>query len=252
VFMVGMGAVDRPLPKLLLACGWSVRPVPFLFRVHNSGKFLRELQLLRASPLKRTAAQTGRFTGLGALALAIKQRRKANADGTIRQVSDWGDWADEIWHRCRDNCSFAVTRDRRTLQSLYSASDQRTRILLVERNGQPVGWSVSLNAPMRNHRHFGNLQVGTVLDCLAVPDAMTSTAVLTDRELATRGADLVLVNHSHSAWVEAFRSAGFMNGPSNYMLAMSKKLTEAVRCAPGGEDRVHVTRGDGDGRIHLA
>ena len=31
VFMVGMGAIDRPLPKLLLAAGWSVRPVPFLF-----------------------------------------------------------------------------------------------------------------------------------------------------------------------------------------------------------------------------
>lgn len=252
VFMVGMGAIDRPLPKLLLASGWSVRPVPFLFRVHRGGKFLSELQLLRKSPLKRAAAQLARFSGLGALGLAIKQRQKGAIDGTIRQVSQWGDWADDIWQLCCDNCSFTVTRDRRTLESLYPDGDPRTRIFVVERNGQAVGWSVCLNAPMENHRHFGNLQVGTILDCLAVPNAMATTAILTDREMGAQGAALVLVNHSHAAWLEAFSSAGFLTGPSNYMLAMSKKLTESVRSAPNGEDRIHVTRGDGDGRIHLA
>ena len=78
------------------------------------------------------------------------------------------------------------------------------------------------------------------------------TAVLTAREMASRDADLVLVNHSHTAWVRAYRAAGFLNGPSNYLLAMSKKLTEIVHSVPQGDDHVHVTRGDGDGRIHLA
>ena len=81
---------------------------------------------------------------------------------------------------------------------------------------------------------------------------MATTAILTDREMGAQGAALVLVNHSHAAWLEAFSSAGFLTGPSNYMLAMSKKLTESVRSAPNVEDRIHVTRGDGDGRIHLA
>jgi len=252
VFMVGMGAIDRPLPKLVIASGWSVRPVPFLFRVHRVGKFLSELQLLRTSPLRRAAAQAARYTGLAALALGVKQRQTAAAGGTIRQVAAWGDWADAIWLRCREHCSFAVTRDRSTLESLYPVTDPRTRILLIERAGQPVGWSVCFNALMENHPHFGNLQVGSILDCLAVPDAMATAAILTDRNMAAQGADLVLVNHSQAAWVEAFRAAGFLSGPSNYMLAMSKKLTEAVRSAPGGETRVHITRGDGDGRIHLA
>lgn len=252
VFMVGMGAIDRPLPKLLIASGWSVRPVPFLFRVHNAGKFLSELQLLRTSPTKRLGAQVASFTGLGAVALGFKQRQRAAADGTVRQVTEWGDWADEIWQRCREHCSFAVARDRRTLKSLYPVGDSRMKILLVERKGQPVGWSVCFNAAMENHRHFGNLQVGSILDCVAVPDAMATTAILTDRAMAAQDADLVLVNHSHSAWVEAFRAAGFLTGPSNYMLAMSKKLTQAIGSAPYGESRVHITRGDGDGRIHLA
>jgi hypothetical protein len=251
VFMVGMGAIDRPLPKLLLASGWSVRPVPFLFRVHRAGRFLTELRMLRTSPFKRIGAQVARLSGIGALGLGFKQRQTAAAKGTVRQVSEWGGWADDIWRRCCDNCSFAVARDRRTLESLYTVTDPRTKILLIERDDRPVGWSVCFNAPMQDHHHFGNLQVASILDCLALPDAMATTAILVDREMAAQRADLVLVNHSHSAWVAAFRSAGFLTGPSNYMLAMSKRLTEAVRSSAGGEDRVHVTRGDGDGRIHL-
>jgi hypothetical protein len=250
VFLVGMGAMDRPLPKLLAASGWSLRPVPFLFRVHRVGRFLNELQMLRTSPAKRIAAQVGRFTGLGSLALAFKQRQSA-AEGTIREVTGWGNWANDIWQACRDNCAFAVVRDRRTLESLYPATNPKMKIFLIESDAQPVGWSVCFNATMKYHRHFGNLQVGSILDCMAVPDAMASTAILTDREMAAQGADLVLVNHSHAEWVEAFRTAGFLSGPSNYMLGMSKKLTEALRAVRDGERHVHVTRGDGDGRIHL-
>jgi hypothetical protein len=252
VFMVGMGGADRPLPKLLIASGWSVRPVPFLFRVHRAGKFLRELQMLRTSPTKRIAAQLASFTGLGAIGLAVKQAPKVKPQGSVRQVDAWGNWADEIWMRCREQCAFAVQRDRRTLESLYPLSDSKTKVLLIERNGNPVGWSVCFNSQLVNHRHFGNLQVGSILDCLADADAMSTTAMLTDSELAKQGAELVLVNHSHAAWVDAFRAAGFLSGPSNYMLAMSKKLTEAIRSVPNGEASVHITRGDGDGRIHLA
>ena len=174
VFIVGMGAPDRPLPKLLAASGWSVRPVPFLFRVHRAGNFLRELQMLRTSTVKRIAAQAARVTGLGAAGLAVMQRRRSPEAGTIRQVNAWGDWADDIWQRCRDHCSFAVQRDRRTLESLYPASDPRTKILLIERDAKPVGWSVCFNASLENHRHFGNLRVGSILDCMADPDAMAA------------------------------------------------------------------------------
>jgi hypothetical protein len=252
VFMVGMGAIDRPLPKLLIASGWSVRPVPFLFRVHHAGSFFRELQLFKASPLRRFAAQAARFSGLGAMALAYKQRQKPVVNHTIRRVDSWGDWAEEIWQSCRQHCSFAVARDRRTLESLYPIRDSRTIIFVVERKNQPVGWSVCFNSQLESHRYFGDLRVGSILDCLAAPDARAAAAILTDREMARQEADLVFLNHSHAAWIDAFHSAGFLSGPSNYMLAMSKKLTDAVRVTTNGESRVHVTRGDGDGRIHLA
>lgn len=144
-----------------------------------------------------------------------------------------------------------MQRDRHALESLYPLSGSQTKVFLIEQEGQPVGWSVCFNAAFVNHTHFGNLQVGSILDCMAAPDAMAGVAILSDRELARQGADLVLVNHSHRAWVGAFHAAGFLRGPSNYMLGMTKRLAELVRAEPDGEARVHITRGDGDGRIHL-
>ena len=251
-YFAGMGSSDRPLAKLLSASGWWLRPLPFLFRVHRAGNVLRELRMLQTTLLRRTAASAARFSGIGACGLAVMQRRRNVVRESIRQVTTWGDWADEIWQCCRAGCSFAVQRDRRTLESLYPTSDPKTKILLIERHGNPVGWSVCFNARLSNHRHFGNLQLASILDCMAQAEAMIATAVLTDREMSSQGADLVVVNHGHADWVKTFRSAGFLSGPSNYLLAMTKRMTELVLAVPHGADHIHVTRGDGDGRIHLA
>lgn len=251
VFMVGMGSQEKPLPRLLSAAGWRVSAVPFLFRVHRVGRFLKEVQVLHRSALRSAAARTARWTGVGSIGVSVMQRRRVTCDGQVRRESDWGSWADEIWQSYRERCSFAVRRDRRTLASLYPADDLRLQILLVHRNQKPVGWAVCSNTKFTNHNYFGNLQVGSILDCGAIPDAMALTAILADQELTSAGADLVLVNQSHAEWVEAFRSSGFLAGPSNYLLAMSKQLAAAVPSAKDGERRVHITRGDGDGRIHL-
>ena len=252
VFMVGMGSQEKPLPRLLSAAGWSVRPVPFLFRVHRTGRFLKEVRVLHTGPFRSVVARAARLTGVGSLGISMLQRRRVTCHGAVRRERSWGSWADEIWDSYRESCCFAVKRDRRTLTSLYPTDDPRLQILVIQRDQKPVGWAVCVNTRFTNHHYFGNLQVGSILDCVAIPDAMALTAVLADHELSSAGADLVVVNQSHAEWVRAFRSSGFLPGPSNYLLAMSKRLTEAVRSAKGGDERVHITRGDGDGRIHLA
>lgn len=252
VFMVGMGSQERPLPRLLSAAGWSIRPVPFLFRVHRAGRFLEEIRVLHADAFRSVVARAARSTGAGSLGISILQLRRFRFHGAVRQETSWGSWADEIWDCYRNNCSFAVKRDRRTLDSLYPTNDPRLQILVILREQQPVGWAVCANTKFTNHPYFGNLQVGSILDCVAIPDAMRLTAALVDRELASAGADLVLINQSHAKWVKALRSAGFLPGPSNFLLAMSKQLTETVRSVQGGDEQLHITRGDGDGRIQLA
>lgn len=251
VFIVGMGSAERPMPRLLKAAGWTVQPIPFLFRVHRAGSFLRQLRMLQGSPLKRVAAKIAASTGTGAIALAVVQARKVRPRVSVRVESSWGDWADEIWNRFRGICSFTVLRDRKTLETLYPTGDPRMTILLIERNGQPVGWSVSLDTQMKDNHYFGNLRLASILDTVAEPESMAETAAAVDRELGSRGADMVFVNHSHQAWIKAFRTAGFLSGPSNFLLGLSKPLARALGEQPGSEHLMHITRGDGDGRCNL-
>ncbi|MBV8808847.1 MAG: hypothetical protein JO033_09240 [Acidobacteriaceae bacterium] len=253
VFIVGMGSAENPLPRLLKAAGWSIRPVPFLFRVRRAGAFFRQLPTLHSSRIKSIGAHTAAYTGVGSLALHFMQRRRCSLNASVRQVREWGAWVDEIWERFEPRCSFAVKRDLRTVQELYPSKDPRVAIFLIQQDTHPVAWSVGFQAKTRDHLHFGNLQFATVVDCAAAAtDAMPAAAALTYCELASRGADLVLTNVSHRLWVDAFRAAGFLVGPSNYHLGMSKALTGAIQRQADGDNRIHVTRGDGDGRVGLS
>src|SRR5947209_2578606 len=123
VYIVGMGSASNPLPRLLNAAGWTLQDIPFLYRVHRVGSFLRELRPLRASFARRVAAALARWTGLGAVGISIKQRRRTKPVAKIRVQAGWGDWADELWSRARERCSFAVERDRKSLEWMYPPRD---------------------------------------------------------------------------------------------------------------------------------
>ncbi len=104
---------------------------------------------------------------------------------------------------------------------------------------------------MRGNKYFGNMHVGTLIDAICVPgdeEALIRSAVRTMREA---GADLIVCNHTHSKWLSALDASGFGNGPSNYVLAMSPRLAELIKGVDPDFEKMHLTRGDGDGRIHL-
>jgi hypothetical protein len=134
---------------------------------------------------------------------------------------------------------------------MYPLTDPRNIGLRFSHRGRDVGWAVLYDTAMRQSAHFGNLRVGTVIDCWARPGFADAVARAATRTLEGRGVDLMIVNHAHAAWVSAFRRSGYLHGPSNYGLALSPALATAVRAAPDGEARMHVTRGDADGRVHL-
>jgi hypothetical protein len=247
VFIVGMGSETNPLPRLLKASGWHVEAAPFYFRVRHAGAFLRELRILRRSAVKRIGAQLAAATGMGAIGLKFLQRRPGARGWSIERVTTWGDWADSIWESYRDVVSFAVVRDRKTLQELYPAENPRHWVFLIRRGGQPVAWSVGLLTPMQDHKYFGDLKVATILDAAGATEDFRTIVTVTDRALGDAGADLVVANHTHADWLRAFRASGFLAGPSNYIVGLSKQLAAVV----DGMERVHVTRGDGDGRINL-
>jgi len=253
-FIVGMGDERNPLPRLLKAGGWSVGPVPFFFRVQKPNRFLSELRLLKGSLKWRILAKLATLSGGGWLGIRMLQSRgvlarMAARSYTLQRMADWGPWADLLWERYRTNCSFGVSRDRQTLAELYPAADPRLMRFLLQCGGQPAGWAVCFNSYMNGHAIFGNLRVATILDCIAEPEHAASLIALTARALASDGAALVISNQTHRCWLDAFRQCGFRTSKSNYILAMSPALAQDVK--GGGREHVHITRGDGDGRIHL-
>ena len=256
MFCLGMGGLDRPLPRLLAAMGWRLATVPFLFRIARPRRVLRELPVLRRDRRRRLVAGALALTGLASAGVAALRVRGRLADARgprlrVERVTAWGPWADEVWEASRAAYAMAAVRDAPGLEALYPAADPRCQALRLSDGARVVGGAVLCQTRMQRHPHFGDLEVGTVLDCGARPGYEAQVARAAGRRLDEEGADLVITNQGHEAWVAAFRRAGFFSGPSNYVLALSRPLAEAVGAQAAGADRIHATRGDADGRIHL-
>jgi hypothetical protein len=113
------------------------------------------------------------------------------------------------------------------------------------RNGSPVGWAVV--GERRKDAKYGELRVGSVVDCFALPGGWLPVVRCSTQTLEDQGFDLILSNQSHQAWSEAFRMAGYLPGPSNFIFAASKKLAELLAPFDEVRPRMHLTRADGDG-----
>jgi hypothetical protein len=253
LYALGMGSEDRPFPRLLKSSGWRISQVPFLFHIIRSRRFLRELQMLQTSPARRIASRLATLTGTGTLASSILQLRgtTTRTNGfSIERITTWGLWVDDLWNRCRADLSFAVSRDLETVRALYPLED-RTAAYLVRQAGEQAAWIAVLKTQMRNHKYFGNLHIATLLDGVAPPDVRRTAIALVSRTLAREGVDLLVTNQSHAGWIAAFQAAGYLSGRSNYILALSRQLAADIAAEPGGFDKIHFTRGDSDGRIHL-
>jgi hypothetical protein len=251
-FATGMGDPANPYPRLLKASGWTILKVPFFFRVCRAGRFLSELGILNSTPARRIVARAASWSGLGALGIWAVQDRAwlPPASGlSIKAVDDWGPWVDEIWDEVRGLCSFSIARDFRTLRDLYPPEQRLIRYSIL-RDGRPIGWAAAYDTAMHGSKFFGNMRVATILDCVARPADVAGSVIAVSRELKRRGVDLIISNQIHGEWQNAFRRAGFLPGPSNYCLGLSPSVAESVR-AGLGEAAIYLTRGDGDGRMHV-
>ena len=254
-FAVGMGSADQPLPRMLRSMGWRIVPIPFLFKLQHPGRCFAQIRRFRTHTSARVIATLARITGLGWVGTRLYETwssgvwRPRGVRLRAIPLRRWEPWVDEVWLSARSNCSMVGVRNTTTLEDLYPSHGREIRLCL-EDAGRPIGWAVILDTEMRGDRHFGDLRVGTVVDCLTMRGYEQSAATAIARVFEERQVDLVITNQSHDQWIAAFRRAGFLAGPSNYLLATSKAMTELVS-HPDATARIHLTRGDGDGRIHL-
>ena len=253
LYALGMGGMKERLPRVLRAMKWTLAKVPFYFKVLNTERFLDNMMLFKQSRVRRWLLDLLRRTNLPRGGIRIAQFRTNRADDSTRMdtVCEFGRWADSLWERCADKYSFIAARDSETLNTLYPVSNPRFLRLRVLRGLHTVGWAVVLNTQMSGHKHFGNLRVASIVDCLALPEDATSVIHQATNYLVGFKPDIIVSNQSSLSWRKSLTGSGFVRGPSNFVLGLSRKLAERLQPFAVLKDRMHLTRGDGDGPIHL-
>ena len=247
MYALGMGGFDRPLPRMLQGIGWKLHAVPFHFRVVRAGRFLRNIQPLRRSVGRRLAADVAAFSGMGAVGLRLLQRRSSAPRIEHAIVNEFGAWADQLWERANREYAMVGSRDAATLNILYPAASARfIRVRVGDK-----GWAVLIDTQMHGHKYFGDMRLGTIADCFASPADAPAVIRAATTVLESRRVDLIVSNQSHAAWNDALVANGYRPGPSNFIFAASKKLAALLEPWDVNVARVHLTRGDGDGPIHL-
>ena len=244
LYALGMGGWDKPLPRMLKRLGWTMCAVPFHFKVVHPFRFLRHIRPLRTSPLRRAALDAAAFTGAGWLGMKAFGLGRRLPVTPCDLAPAFAPWADEVWERSRPAYALLAQRDAATLDQLYPPSDPR--FLRVRATG---GWAVLLDTQMQDHKQFGDMRVGTIVDCLAPPSSAGAIVRAAASLLEQRGVDLIVSNQLHTAWSRALLESGFRGSASNYLLALSPAFAQAAGGANPGQ--FHINRGDGDGPIHL-
>ncbi len=249
LYALGMGGYERPLPKMLTVLGFSLTPIPFYFRVVHPAKFLREMQALRQMQWRAVLMNIAAATGTGWLAIksaqAVAMLRSRPVNFVVEEAAEFSEWTDDLWNQARDTVSFAAVRDTNTLRLLHPAHVTSTRRLRISRNGAAIGWAIV--GERRKDPKFGQMRVGSIVDCWASQENAAAVVQAATQALEKDGVDLIVSNQSHHVWCRAFERVGFLKGPSTFIFAASRNLTELLQPVEQNRSSFHITRADGDG-----
>jgi hypothetical protein len=172
LYCLGMGGYERPLPQMLIRLGWTHFPVPFFFRVLNARRFLRNMETLRSSALRRLLMDLAASTGIGSVATELLQSSRAwraprPEKAELQSVASFDQSTEDLWNRAKQICSFTAVRDYEALRVLYPATEAHLTRLVVKRAGTNIGWTVV--GERRKDAKYGEIRVGSVVDCFALP-----------------------------------------------------------------------------------
>ncbi len=253
LYALGMGGAETPIARMLKALGFSLTPIPFYFRVAHPARFLREMNALREKSWRAMLMDFAALTGTGWLAIktvqAFASSHRGTANLSVDEIGEFSEWADELWNRAKENVSAATVRDARTLRLLYppnaTSNIASTKRLRVSRDGPAIGWAIV--GIRRKDPKYGTMRVGSIVDCWAMPENAAAIIHAATRALENDGVDLIVSNQSHRVWCGALEKSGFLKGPTNFVFAASKKLTELLQPLEENRESLHITRADGDG-----
>lgn len=253
LYCLGMGSMQRPLPRLLARFSWTVEPVPFLFRVIRASAFLKNITYIQQRRFGGPLTALARYTGAGALAVsgwrvAARLRLPAVPKSlAVTATGAFGPEIDALFTDCRDAYGALIERTAAALEARLPRGDERLIRILVRGGGKLLGWLVLTRSQLREHKQFGSMRLGCLVDGLCAPELAPILVRIATERLIAEGVDLIVSNQSHAAWLAGLRLCGYLEGPSNFIFARSPTLTAVT---PALRDW-HLNRGDGDGPINL-
>lgn len=253
----GHGGLEQPMLQMLEKLGWLLHRTPFLLRVLHPVRFLRRNRLLRDTPTRRLALDLAAWSGAGSVGIralhaarSIGKPRTPPAQASAFESFDA--WADDLWERCAPLYAAIACRDAATMNTLLPPGGWPHGIKLrVERDGRTLGWSVVLDTQMQDEARFGDLRVGSVVDCLAAPDDAEAVVGASLRFLRGRGVDVAISNQSHPSWIDGFRAHGFEAVAGRRVFAASPALRDALAPFEEAQRGLHLTNMDGHGPMGL-
>lgn len=253
----GHGGDDQPVVQMLRKMNWLLHGTPFCLWVVKPARFLRLNALLRGTPARRAVLDAAAVTGAGWLALRLLQgaqrlRHARRFRATAAEVPSFGAWADALWERVKGRYSAIAVRDAASMNALCPAAAWPPVLRLrVQRDGQDIGWAVVMDTPMQGDRRFGDLRVGSIVDCLADPADAGEVVHAASRFLKARGVDIVVSNQAHPGWARGFAENGYAVLPDKRLFAASPDLQEALQPFPETAQGLHLTNMDGHGPMAL-
>jgi hypothetical protein len=178
--------------------------------------------------------------------LRLRAYRRIRA--TAIEVADFGGWADTLWERCKKRYVAIAVRDAASMNALAPATGWPpvTRIK-VERSGWVIGWALVMNTRMQSDARFGDLHVGSIVDCLADPADAGEVVAAATRLLRQRGVDIIASNQSHPAWVRGFAENGYLVLQDRRLFAASPALQQLLKPFAETAQHLHLTNFDGHG-----
>jgi hypothetical protein len=252
----GAGPEDKDSFRLLTKLGWKHHAIPFFFYPVRVSRVLLGLSYFKNHAKLRYGARLGAHSGLGAGLsglLALRRRLAASLSGYENSViNSFDDWADRIFADCIPDYGVAMRSDATTLNILFPPDNLGFARLRVRRKSskRDVGWIVVANKQMNNNPYFGDLKVGTLVDGFGRLEDAPALVAAGINHLAENGADIIVANFSHAAWVTACRRSGMFAGPDSYYHFVSPGGTPLLE-ASCPSHQIHMARGHSAGMSGL-
>ncbi len=263
LYLLGAGGRTGNVFRVAEHVGFAIEDVPFLFRVINGGRFLRNLPQMQRGLERRVLATIGSATGLAQIATGILHGASAirhcgssslrpTSSVTVEEVATLAAPADEVWSRVRSQYALCVVRDGAHVEPSFPLDRTDLHRLVVRHQGSIVGWSVVMRQGLsRLQAYLGDVTPGLIVDAFGDTVYANEIVRAATAYLADQAVDVVITNTCHAGWVSGYKRAGFIAWDSQFPLIVSHSLARRIGDLRAIMPRSHMSRADADGVHYL-